>query len=68
MISDFRVGRGSKMTPPKIGHYRVKIDGHGRLGVKNDLKNRTPFMYVPCYEKSDKDKINVWLKREERSK
>ena len=25
-------------------------------------------MYVPCYEKSDKDKINVWLKREERSK
>ena len=25
-------------------------------------------MYVPCYEKSDKDKINVWQKREERSK
>jgi hypothetical protein len=37
-------------------------------GVKNDLKNRTSFMYVPSYEKSDKDKINVWLKREERSK
>ena len=31
-------------------------------------KNPTSFMYVPCYEKSDKDKINVWLKREERSK
>ena len=37
-------------------------------GVKNDLKNPTSCMYVPCYEKSDKDKINVWLKREERSK
>ena len=32
------------------------------------VENRTLFMYVPCYEKSDKDKINVWLKREERSK
>ena len=37
-------------------------------GVKNYQKNPTSCMYVPCYEKSDKDKINVWLKREERSK
>ena len=36
--------------------------------VKIGLKIPTSCMFVPCYEKSDKDKINVWQKREERSK
>ena len=35
MTSDTRVGRGSKIAGPQIGHYRV---GQGRSKLKNSQK------------------------------
>ena len=49
MMSDFRVGGGSKMTP-KIGLKKVKIGLRGGGGDKNDSKNRTSFMHDPLDE------------------
>ena len=37
MTSEFRVGREVQKKPSNIGHYRVKIVGHGRW-VENGRK------------------------------
>ena len=48
MMSDFRGVGGSKMTPKnRIIEVKNRIKGGG---VKNDSKNQTSFMMIPCME------------------